>query len=566
MESPTSLQFLKAARDRDFNRINRLILSGKSINACDKDGYTALHRAVTRNPEDLNTISILVSYGASKDVVHEDEKASRWKTPLHYAAIQGSVDLVALLLNMRADPAPQHLKDWRTPLEDAISNGHLAVVEKMIECFIYGPLDYRPSKGLPEAIILASRLWYSNALVLLLEYRRTWLPLNTIPPMALKQAFCEAIQSEACGFSVKPFDERIGGPGDNTPTKVADMLLKAGINFKKEELDRLLSITCRNSHLIGVTRLLLNREPKVTNYHIVCAIDSQNFHMVKLLISPFVTDGGQASMKDDCEPDLVQYAAGHGTPEMLEYLYVTFDATKHTSDSLPRTGNRLRRTPLLHYAVWGLQKDMIKHLLDTGRSHVHEIDEYGHTPLMYAFDDVESNKERLRLPVLQFLVEQGGDVTARSADGVTALHLAVRMGSIDVVRFLLNKGSNPNARAITSDNVYLKRNPTCWRPAGRVYSRTPLHWAVDPLATVSVDVVRALLRFGADVNEPDGNGATPLNILLGEGWGIDEVWEPRAAVAAVLMKYGADADIEDKMGKTARDRAEERHVVLHSIT
>ncbi|PYI01655.1 ankyrin [Aspergillus sclerotiicarbonarius CBS 121057] len=550
METPDFVQFLQAARERDFHRINTLLLAGKSINACDKDGYTALHRAITQTPDDLNTISILISYGASKDAAHEDEKAGRYKTPLHYAAIQGNVELVALLLNMGADPTPQHMKDWRTPLEDAISNGHIDVAEKMIECFIFGPLDYRPAKGLPEAIILASRLWYSNALLLLLEYRRRCLPSGTIPQMVLKQAFCEAIQSEAYGFSAKPFDERIGGPGDHTPTKVADMLLNAGINFRKEELDRLMSITCRNSHLIGVTRLLLNREAKVTNYHIVRAIESQNFHMVKLLISPFITSGGQASIGDD-EPDLVQFAAGHGTLEMFKYLSVTFDAA-----------NRTRPTPLIHYAVWGLQKDMIKHLLDTGRSQVHEIDEFGHTPLMYGFDDIEPKKEPSRVPVLQFLIEKGSDVRARSVDGLTALHLAVRIGSIDLVRLLLSKGSDPNAKAMSCDSVYLKRNPACWHLNSIVHSRTPLHWAVDQLATVSADVVRALLRFGADVNEPDGNGATPLNILLGDGWGIDEVWEPRAAVAEVLVKYGADADIEDKKGKTARDRAEERHVVM----
>ncbi|PWY96701.1 ankyrin [Aspergillus sclerotioniger CBS 115572] len=499
METPTPVQFLRAAQDRDFPLINKLILSGKSVNEYDKDGYSALHRAVIHDPDDLNTISILISYGANQDIVREDEKASRWKTPLHYAAIQGNAELVALLINTGADPAPQHIRDWRTPLEDAISNGHLAVVEKMLECFLYGPQDHRPSKGLPEAIILASRLWYSDVLVLLLEYKRLWLPINTIPQKSLKQAFCEAIQSEACGFSMKPFDERIGGPGDTTPTKVAELLLNAGINFREEELDRLLSITCRNSNLIDVTCLLLIREPNVTNYHIVRAIDSQSLDIL---------------------------------------------------------------TPLIHYAAWGLQKPILQYLLDTGLSHVHEVDQYAHTPLMYAFDEVDSTKEPLRLPVLQYLIEQGSDVTAASIDGVTALHLAVRTGSIDVVKFLLIKGSNLNVKSTTADNVYLKRNPNSATSNTTLHSTTPLHWAVDGLATVSVDVVVALLRFGADVNEPDGNGATALNILLTKGWGFNEAWESRAAVVDVLMMYGADVDVEDNSGMTARKRAEEKHVFL----
>ncbi|OJJ75312.1 hypothetical protein ASPBRDRAFT_193957 [Aspergillus brasiliensis CBS 101740] len=562
MNTQDSLPFLKAAQEMNYDCLDALVAEGKDVNRRDERGYTALHRAVTQRPSDLNTVAILLTYGADTLDVFEEENTSRPKTPLHHAAIKGDVRLVSLLLrHARHDPTPRSLKYWTTPLEDAISNGHLAVIEKFIQFFSGDSLLYKPTRGIDESIILAAKLWYSKALSLILDYRKQHMPRNTNGgPDVLKQAFCEAIRSEACDPSVQGISDRTGGPGDNTPSKCANLLIQAGIKFNDDEIDRILSITCSNAHLIGVTRLLLNLGPKVTAHHIYRAIESQSYHMVKIVTSYVINSGGEGAMKRDCEPDLVQYAASHGSLDTFEYLSMQLETT--SSLSQPITTTESRKTPLIHYAVWGLRQAVVKHLLSMQGSNVNERDEHGHTPLMYAFDIVDASEETMRLPVIQLLVEHGVNLHASSIEGLTPLHLAVRLGLTPVVQLLLTNRCDPNAKTTTGSDLFLRRNPSFWSPAVHARFRTPLHWAVDRLANVSVDVVMLLLHHGADINAEDGNGVTPLNLLLGEGWCMNGAWESRMAVAHLLLSSGADPDIRDMNGITARQRASQREIEI----
>ena len=55
-----------------------------------------------------------------------------------------------------------------------------------------------------------------------------------------------------------------------------------------------------------------------------------------------------------------------------------------------------------------------------------------------------------------------------------------------------------------------------------------------------VEVVRALLEAGADVNKRDGLGRSPLSIaLVEEAWYTEERRQGRALVAALLREAGA---------------------------
>jgi uncharacterized protein len=82
-----------------------------------------------------------------------------------------------------------------------------------------------------------------------------------------------------------------------------------------------------------------------------------------------------------------------------------------------------------------------------------------------------------------------------------------------VVRMLIEAGADPNAR-----------DPD--QPA----SETPLHWAAS---SDDVDVARALIDGGADVEVPDGSIGTPLDNAIGY-----ECWD----VARLLVQRGARVD------------------------
>ena len=94
------------------------------------------------------------------------------------------------------------------------------------------------------------------------------------------------------------------------------------------------------------------------------------------------------------------------------------------------------------------------------------------------------------------LLEERGDFTFATSPsaphkGWTALHEAARRGHANVVRALLARGADPNARE-AGDNT------------------TPLHWAA---ARADLESVRALLDGGADAQ-----GAGDLHALDVIGW------------------------------------------------
>ena len=94
------------------------------------------------------------------------------------------------------------------------------------------------------------------------------------------------------------------------------------------------------------------------------------------------------------------------------------------------------------------------------------------------------------------------------ADGSTALHCAAKLGAIKTLKFLLEKGGDPNARD--------KRR---WR--------TPLHYiCIDTYVFASsqgaMDHLKALLLHGGMPNQIDLEGNTPLMYLC-SSFGF---WQP----------------------------------------
>ncbi|GEM_PF-5737488 len=171
--------------------------------------------------------------------------------------------------------------------------------------------------------------------------------------------------------------------------------------------------------------------------------------------------------------------------------------------------------------------------------------------------------ERGHATVVRMLLERGADPDARRHDGETALSLAVTAGHATVVEVLLAAAADVNPRASDGDTPLIEAayaghvailcmlldhgaDMTC---RSGIDGSTALIWASYEGHTACV---QALAEHGANVNEKDtGDGSTPL---------IWAAWGNHPNVVRVLLDHGADPSETNSSGETAADHAESETV------
>ena len=200
--------------------------------------------------------------------------------------------------------------------------------------------------------------------------------------------------------------------------------------------------------------------------------------------------------------------------------------------------DRRGNTPL-HYAGENPNPAVAAVLLDAGAD-VNALASGGRTPLHEAAASASNPA------VIELLVAAGADVNARARNGYTPLHSAAWFNPRpEIATALIAAGANVNAR-----------DPDGYVPSGRrANDRTPLFMAVYRGGTFisvqrmptghSASVVEVLVRAGADLEQADGNGRTPLHAAA----------LSNPAVFPLLLRLGADPSARDADSRTPMDYA-----------
>lgn len=167
------------------------------------------------------------------------------------------------------------------------------------------------------------------------------------------------------------------------------------------------------------------------------------------------------------------------------------------------------------------------------------------------------------LDLLKRIIKQDKASVINNINDQKLLHLVVREGNTNIVKYLLKKGANPNIldqhgnsiahTAIIAEHKELALNILKLRNPINIYQLTPFNFNLDAKnnnnnALVHLaakkgykDIVGLLHYYNTELNILDFHGNTAINIAVQEG---------RQDVAAYLLKIGVNSNIPDRYGNT----------------
>ena len=304
--------------------------------------------------------------------------------------------------------------------------------------------------------------------------------------------------------------------------KLCLLLIVVSASFAENSTDRAY-VSIRNNDLAAIRTLTkdhgLNDKDAEGQTPLMFAAAFGSLDAMKLLIA----NGADAKAVSDAGVTALHLAAGDARKVRL-LLENGADANKPSL---------LGRTPLLVAAGTYGSIETVRLLLEREAT-VDAADTTGLTPVIAAagVNDVA---------VVKLLVEKGANINARATIGaaVTALMGAAGNGNADLTRFLLVRKAD--VHAISPDRSGTVNNgPVAFGNA------TALHVAVG---SGDLETVRLLLDAGADVNARDVRGLTPLVFAVATD-------RPSADIIRLLLARGADRTLPSQIKETPIDWAQ----------
>ncbi|XP_068755480.1 transient receptor potential cation channel subfamily A member 1-like isoform X1 [Montipora capricornis] len=519
----------RAVRADCFWSIGNLLDKGADINEKDRDGLTPLHAATRFERE--NIAKLLLERGADPTIPSNNE----WMTPLHSAARRGNIEICGLLLQDSRVKAIVNIEETVNPFICACLSGSREVCDLFLKngaslessAYSYSALHiacFRGNEDVCELLLEtaskqlpSSRLTefidrespdgqtplhyactggYEKIVDSLLRHgadRQALTLVASASPLhlAAKTGNLSVVELLVLdGAEINYRDGKLRTPLHSAATfnncRIVELLLDSGADPEAFDINGMTPYLLSVTHgSLDAVRLLLERGVNITATDAVMdsalhlAIQYRKPEMVKMLLE-MDKDHVLIKMKDNYLRTACHLAAGLETSEILEILLGDVKVCvreRDIKDMIP-----------LHIAAEAGSLDCVLALskLPEFVSLLNERDERAMSPLHLAASHGHTK-------TCELLISKGSDVTTTEAKKSTALHLAVKAGSLKTVQALLN-----SLLPSTLNERDLEEN-------------TSLHVACRYNRG---DIAQFLLDKGADVTARNARSMTCLEIAI----------------------------------------------------
>ncbi|KAL8917418.1 MAG: hypothetical protein Q9172_005857 [Xanthocarpia lactea] len=431
------------------------------------------------------------------------------------AAQAGSVKEVEMLLNQGADVGAIHRQSGRNAIAVASHCGNEDVVRLLLQH--RADVNQRDASSLSPLHLAAMRS-HSGVVELLLEHARVdELGPNDETPLriASDKGYTEVVdlliraRAKVNARDKKRMSTPLHKAAANGDEAMVDLLIRHGAHTeaKDGELMTPLHYACEagNDQIVA---LLLNKKSDLEALGrrgmtpLVCAAAAGQVHVLELLLKR------KASLKHQGEGDMtaLHWASYNGHYEAADLLlgkranpnaenkdgrtalhlavmasYFAVAELLLRKGALPEAQCRIMNRPI-HYACMQEKPEIVQLLL--GYNADAEVESSGRRPLHYV-------AAQGLAPTAMVLLTRGVDMEARDSAGDRALGIASRMGHLEIVRMLLDRGCRLRSKFAKGPSH--EDSPLCLAARGG-----------------HMEVVKELISRGASVLQKDEQNWSPL--------------------------------------------------------
>jgi ankyrin repeat protein len=433
-----------AAMRGDYAQVRELLNAQTDANEPQVDGTTALHWAVQR--DDLAMAQLLLDAGAAPDRANRTEAR-----PLQLAALNGSAELLTLLLAAGADPNAEQTSTGDTALMIAARTGVPAAVEVLLD---HGAnLDARESWGGTTALMWAVNENQTDVISLLIDrgadvnLRSRFIAPDTgrgFEGSVLRDRLPEeaaAVQDASGEFTALVFAAREGH------REAARLLVRAGadVNALAADGKDALGMAIYNGHY-DVASLLIDSGSAVNQ------ADARGF-------TPLFWAVDRRNM--ETAPNYPWTITDDPLPLVRKLLEAGADPNAVINDT-PRARMRggspriVFATALMRAAFSG-DLELVKLLLAHGadpaiKSSDNETALAAAAGLGFVMGFHKERPLGERLEVIKLLVELGEDVNWQDDYGISPLMVAANLGDLPIIQYLVDQGANLGAYDLGKKN------------------------------------------------------------------------------------------------------------------